>query len=778
MHSGGGCVTKDKEQSRPKKGGQSQSASGGTTSGKRTERKQVSVRVRKEHHQVAKSMTDNAVAEARGYEYVDDARRLKALGFDSYQWKIPGLLIPIYSTDPAEREPVLYQFRPRKPRTKKELIAKDHVVGKPIKYETPGGSRMRIDCPPHALAHLKDASAPLFITEGVKKADAAVGMGLCCVALMGVWNWKGTRRDGTSGPLEDWDHIALDGRTVYVAYDSDLMHKEDVGKALQELTAFLVRRHATVKWILLPDGGPDLGTGKPEKVGLDDYLAGGRSVEELLALAVPPRVWVTVNRQLHKKTVMAATALELSNQPPYLFQRADVLVAANRRGVEEVSKDRLRYLLAKNTKWVREKKGEYTPTDPDVQTVANLMVSVEEWPFPVLDRLVFSPVFAQDGTLRTERGYHASSKTLYLPPEGLVIPAVPEMPSAKQISKARSLFMDKLFGQFPFVDEADAAHALALALQPFARDLIRGNTPMYGVEAPKQGTGKTLLVEAALAASIGDVPSHSEPHKDEELEKRITATMATAEPLFFLDNMVRRVDYPSLATALTKSTWQGRILGESRGLTAPIKLTWVMTGNNPTYADDIARRIVPIRLDAQAETPHQRDGFKLSLPEWALQHRNELVYAACVLVQAWVAAGRPAPDASVPTLGKFGPYRRVMGGVLEVAGVPGFLRNLNHLTESSPEAEAFRMLASLVVATYGRNKPFDAASVYDLVKDEVEIASAIDPTHGANPHGFKTKLGSFLSSHKDQIVGELKLQKLPRGKGGARYVFTSTRKGK
>jgi len=37
---------------------------------------------------------------------------------------------------------------------------------------------------------------PLFITEGIPKGDAAVTIGLCCIALLGVWNFRGTNDAG------------------------------------------------------------------------------------------------------------------------------------------------------------------------------------------------------------------------------------------------------------------------------------------------------------------------------------------------------------------------------------------------------------------------------------------------------------------------------------------------------------------------------------------------------------------------------------------------------
>ena len=74
-------------------------------------------------------------------------------------------------------EVALWQYRPDSPRV--------NGKGKAIKYETPAGSRMDIDVPPRIRGQLADPKVPLSITEGVRKADAAVSVGLCCVALLG-----------------------------------------------------------------------------------------------------------------------------------------------------------------------------------------------------------------------------------------------------------------------------------------------------------------------------------------------------------------------------------------------------------------------------------------------------------------------------------------------------------------------------------------------------------------------------------------------------------------
>ena len=86
-----------------------------------------------------------------------------------------------------------YQYRPDDPRLR---------GGRPIKYETPWQQRNGLDVPPGVGPMLGDPAIPLWITEGIKKADCGALHGLCIVALSGVWNWLGTntagRQDGAA----------------------------------------------------------------------------------------------------------------------------------------------------------------------------------------------------------------------------------------------------------------------------------------------------------------------------------------------------------------------------------------------------------------------------------------------------------------------------------------------------------------------------------------------------------------------------------------------------
>ena len=242
------------------------------------------------------------VIEARGYRTVEVRAELDRLGFGRRQQIVPTLLIPV---DGVASGITSYQHRPDTPRTGDR--------GKPIKYETPRGMRMALDVPPTARAHIGNPLVPLFVTEGIKKADAAVSCGLCCIALLGVWNWRGRNEDGGLTALGDWESIALKDRIVAVVFDSDVKTKPPVRAAMSRLKEFLASRGAIVSLIDLPSGEGG------RKVGLDDFLVAGHSRDDLMALATPESQRADPSRsrgtaRRHKASSTASAALTVSSK--------------------------------------------------------------------------------------------------------------------------------------------------------------------------------------------------------------------------------------------------------------------------------------------------------------------------------------------------------------------------------------------------------------------------------------------------------------------------------
>jgi len=202
-------------------------------------------------------------AEERGY-YTARRRSEVPEAFKDYQRK-PGLVVPMFSPD---GETVGYQLRPDRPRK-----------GGP-KYETPGGISPVVDVHPRMLEEVRHGDGPLLITEGAKTGDAATSQGIATVVLAGVWMWCVPKvKPYRLKPC--FDHIALEGREVFVAFDSDCMSKAGVQDALAALVAALEERGAVVKVIYLPDAADGSGA----KQGIDDYLGAGGTIREMFMLA-------------------------------------------------------------------------------------------------------------------------------------------------------------------------------------------------------------------------------------------------------------------------------------------------------------------------------------------------------------------------------------------------------------------------------------------------------------------------------------------------------------
>lgn len=211
----------------------------------------------------ASAITPDVAAE-RGYYSETVKARLREMRLPP----CPGLLIPVWTVDGRV---AYHQLRPDEPRSDKN--------GKPRKYETPYGARNVLDVHPRSRAALGNPKAPLVITEGARKADAAVSVDLCAVSLTGVNNWRGRNEHGGLVVLPDFGDVALNGRRVYLGWDSDAWENPHVYDALEAFRDWLKTRNADVRILYLPASADGA------KQGLDDYLAAGHRRDDLMALA-------------------------------------------------------------------------------------------------------------------------------------------------------------------------------------------------------------------------------------------------------------------------------------------------------------------------------------------------------------------------------------------------------------------------------------------------------------------------------------------------------------
>lgn len=387
-------------------------------------------------------------------------------------------------------------------------------------------------------------------------------------------------------------------------------------------------------------------------------------------------------------------ALIARNDPPGIFRRAGLMACLERDDegvmfIRALTQDRLRHLLGQFASWYTERKTGKVSALPPLHVVKDMLARPHP-PLPILGRIVHAPVFDETGTVTTTPGYHPTARTYFDPAKGFAVPPIPPRPTEADRERARALIVKDLVGDFPFVGNAELAHTVALLLLPYARDLIDGPTPLHLFEKPTPGTGATLLVDlVTLGVTGGRFATMSEGRDEDEWRKRITAKLMSGAAVVVIDNVRARLQSGQLSKAITDRVWADRNLGTLEQLNIPVKCAWAATGNNVALSGEMARRSVRIRLDAKMDRPWLREKFRHpAIRRWAMEHRGEIVWAALVMVQAWLAEGRPDGKGH---LGQFETWAKVIGGILDVAGVPGFLGNLTEFyDESDAEGTAWR----------------------------------------------------------------------------------------
>jgi hypothetical protein len=284
--------------------------------------------------------------------------------------------------------------------------------------------------------------------------------------------------------------------------------------------------------------------------------------------------------------------------------------------------------------------------------------------------VVHSPVIRADGSLLDAPGYDPASRLLHLPEPGLRVPAVPELPTRDDVARAVG-WLDFMTGGFSWQGAHDQANYYGLLLTPLLRELAPPPYKMFGISAHQPGSGKTLLATVARIIHGGVFRSEF-PGSEEELTKVLTSILyTTTAPVVHVDNVSGVLKSSKLAGMLTSATFSERLLGSTSNPTLDNDRVWCFTGNNLTLGGDLVRRTVNVALDPAVEHPEERTDFEIpDLEGWARHYRGELLAALLTLVRAWVAAGRPMQERKQSD--GYTAWEATVGGILELAGVPGF----------------------------------------------------------------------------------------------------------
>ena len=409
---------------------------------------------------------------------------------------------------------------------------------------------------------------------------------------------------------------------------------------------------------------------------------------------------------------------------------------------------KLRHKLIRLGNWCYSRGKHLRPYVHTITALEDILATLEP-ELPCLKGVAPVPVFASDGTLVTEPGYCEKTGFFYCPPANFILPEISSRPTPLQLEAAKRLILEELLGDFPFMGKSELSHAVGLLILLFVRNMINGPTPLHLIEKSTVGTGATLLARSISHICTGGEFTVLPEGKDgDETRKRLTAVLINVPWFLVLDNLSRVLDSSALAIVLTATYWEDRILGQSKHIRIPVWCAWVATGNNPTLSYEITRRTVRIRLDAKTETPHLRDPSKFRHPEllaWIKENRPNLVGAVLTLVQHWIAQGRPK---SKKSLGGFESWAAVIGGILECAGVEGFLENtLEFYDDVQTEQEQKKVFVAAWFKKYGE-RDIRAGDLFQIFEIHDVVPNSSESTADRST---KTRIGFFIKKLKDQV---------------------------
>jgi hypothetical protein len=514
-----------------------------------------------------------------------------------------------------------------------------------------------------------------------------------------------------------------------------------------------------------------LGIPKRSKRGKDQGTDGGHPRHSGL-----PNIQAN-DRQLRDVTSESLAALRAFNDPPSIFVRAGKPVCIHKeetgRHIITDATDRIiRNRLTRAADFYEITTEGFRKCSPPMDMVKDILATPPmEWEFPVLQGIIEAPAFREDGTIITAPGYDEQSSLYYAQQDGLSMPELPEHPTTDHIDVAVNMVQD-IISDFPFVDVASRTNAIAAILTPVVRPAIKGATPLALFDATTQGTGKSLLSEVvSLITSGREAPMFSAPRDAEEWRKALTSVLREGSAVVVIDNVSYRLDNGDFCKALTETTHGDRVLGKSQTINLPVRCAWIATGNNIQLGGDLPRRCYWIRMDAKCSKPFQRTGFKHKrLKEYVLKHRGKLLAALLTLARAWFVAGRPEP--SLTPVGSFEDWSVIVGGILQHAGIEGFLDNSNQLYDqadiASMQWEAFlKMLdtvfygeAFMVSEVWERmnDKTWNESTRQSRVTDRAEAVRAALPDFIAQAMDregfFKQRLGFSFSEHLGRRYGD------------------------
>jgi putative DNA primase/helicase len=401
------------------------------------------------------------------------------------------------------------------------------------------------------------------------------------------------------------------------------------------------------------------------------------------------------------------------------------------------------------------------PLKPVVEMIAGM---ADCWRFRPIAGIVRTPTLRPDLSLLDQPGYDPATGLFVALDRKLKMPRIAARPSRREAETALKLLLD-ILSSFPFVAARDAATAVAALLTAMCRPAIEV-APMFIINAPLSGTGKTYLAHCISAVSTGDRAAViAMAPKDEETEKRLVGAAFLGNSNIVLDNCRRLLEGDFLCQVTEQPLLNLRPLGTSEMRQVRNTFTVFATGNNVVTAADMTRRGLQTAMDANCERPELRE-FDGDPFHEILEHRGDFIAACLTIPRYYIAAGRPNLQ---PRMASYGQWSDLIRSPLVHFGLADPVETQRVLLASDPKAQYRRAIfAAWAEALRGTLVPLNERGL--RVKELMELANADQNRDlfealmeiGEGQHAGAGKLdngrvGRWLALSENSIAGDWKL---------------------
>jgi hypothetical protein len=311
---------------------------------------------------------------------------------------------------------------------------------------------------------------------------------------------------------------------------------------------------------------------------------------------------------------------------------------------------------------------------------------------------VFDDTFALQGP-----GWHPEVGILVHGPEvepRLTAPPSGDGPAIERLPD----HLQTLFGDFCFYTNADVANTIGFMLTGvLVNHFVVNGKPIALVDGNQPSVGKTLLMRIIGVVVDGNDPQLTHlTQDDDELQKRIGASLRSSpQSVLLIDNAKVRsgsvVSSPTIEANCTAPVVSLRILGKSENFTRPNDLLWALTMNDTRASPDLVSRGLPIQMFYEGR-PEDRTFNGPDPIKYAREHRLDILGELAGMVVRWNQHGRPYGHRTH----RLNEWAAIIGGILETAGLPGFLENAGAAAASfNTELDELAALAEAVILESG-----------------------------------------------------------------------------